>query len=483
MGMPTRSAVPAMGLAAGPDDKYGVLTVKVMRGMELKSAAFMGKCDPFCRLTLGTQQVFTKVHSNGGKNPLWGDSFDFKVLNEKTLCLEVLDKEVTGPDKPIGKMEVTILDWLAKGSFDGNIDILDSNQAPAGKINLSVKFQRPNSSLIPPPPLNKPAPPKLGTGAEAGSADGKEGGAGKKEGGARSAEEARDPNGAFTDQEIKEAFLAFDLDHNNFVGAAEIRHVLINIGEQVTDEEVDEMIRMVDTDGDGQVAFDEFYEMITGKKPPPGLYDGPGSGSAGGAAGSAPPPPPGGVSTRPQGGGNSVIAERNERKELLEAFARENSIKPESVKKAFKRFQAIDKDQSGMIDYTEFCEVIQVDPSPAIEKVFQNFDKDKVGQVDIREFFISLSNFTGASKEEKLKFAFMVFDEDGNGVITKQELTKILKANHMASSEKEVARKADTIMAQADKDGDGVVSFEEFVGISKRFPNLTFPAISSSPPT
>jgi hypothetical protein len=54
-------------------------------------------------------------------------------------------------------------------------------------------------------------------------------------------------------------------------------------------------------------------------------------------------------------------------------------------------------------------------------------------------------------QEDKLKFSFMVFDEDGNGVITKAELTRILKANHMASSEAEVARKADTIMNQADK--------------------------------
>ena len=82
----------------------------------------------------------------------------------------------------------------------------------------------------------------------------------------------RDPAGKFTDEEILEAFKAFDLDKNNFVGAAEIRHVLINIGEQVTDEEVDEMIRMVDTDGDGQVSWTEFYAMVTGgKQPPPGL--------------------------------------------------------------------------------------------------------------------------------------------------------------------------------------------------------------------
>ena len=40
-----------------------------------------------------------------------------------------------------------------------------------------------------------------------------------------------------------------------FIGAGEIRHVLICMGELITDEEVDEMIRMVDFDGDGQVSY------------------------------------------------------------------------------------------------------------------------------------------------------------------------------------------------------------------------------------
>ena len=146
------------------------------------------------------------------------------------------------------------------------------------------------------------------------------------------------------------------------------------------------------------------------------------------------------------------------------------------IKKAYKRFQATDKDKSGMIDYTEFCEIMQIDPAPQVEKLFQMFDRDRSGQIDVREFLIGLSNFTGAGKDDKLKFAFMVFDEDGNGVITKQELIKILKANHMATNESEVARKAETIMSQADKEGDGVVSFDDFVIVSKKFPNILFPA-------
>ncbi|KAH8049311.1 Ca2-binding protein [Aureococcus anophagefferens] len=87
-----------------------------------------------------------------------------------------------------------------------------------------------------------------------------------------------------------------------------------------------------------------------------------------------------------------------------------------------------------MIDYTEFCEVLQVDPSPRAS-ASSSSSTTKSGQIDVREFMIALSNFTGAGKDDKLKFAFMIFDEDGNGVITKGELTRILRANHMAQAD------------------------------------------------
>eukprot|EP01029_Cantina_marsupialis_P026351 TRINITY_DN705_c0_g1_i2.p1 TRINITY_DN705_c0_g1~~TRINITY_DN705_c0_g1_i2.p1 ORF type:complete len:247 (+),score=86.30 TRINITY_DN705_c0_g1_i2:894-1634(+) len=236
------------------------------------------------------------------------------------------------------------------------------------------------------------------------------------------------------------------------------------------------MIRMVDKDGDGQVSLDEFYEMVTGGKAmPPELGAGilPPA-----AAGDAPPdgaPPQANARNRLQ----QDIQKRNEKKGALDEFSKQYNIKPETIKKAYKRFQATDKDNSGMIDYTEFCEILQCDPAPETQKMFSMFDKDGSGLIDVKEFMIGLSNFSGAGKEEKLKFAFMVFDEDGNGVITQEELVKILKANHMASSEREVLRKAETIMAQADKDGDGVISFEEFQIISNKFPNILFPTLNA----
>ena len=47
----------------------------------------------------------------------------------------------------------------------------------------------------------------------------------------------------------------FDKDGNGFISAAELRHVMTNLGEKLTDEEVDEMIREADIDGDGQVIY------------------------------------------------------------------------------------------------------------------------------------------------------------------------------------------------------------------------------------
>lgn len=56
-----------------------------------------------------------------------------------------------------------------------------------------------------------------------------------------------------SEEEIREAFKVFDRDNNGFISAAELRHVMTSIGEKLTDDEVDEMIREADQDGDGKI--------------------------------------------------------------------------------------------------------------------------------------------------------------------------------------------------------------------------------------
>ncbi|KAG8221513.1 hypothetical protein J3R82DRAFT_1728 [Butyriboletus roseoflavus] len=65
-----------------------------------------------------------------------------------------------------------------------------------------------------------------------------------------------------SEEEIKEAFKVFDKDGNGFISAAELRHVMTNLGEKLTETEVEEMIREADVDGDGQINYDEFVKLL-----------------------------------------------------------------------------------------------------------------------------------------------------------------------------------------------------------------------------
>ncbi|XP_035548327.1 calmodulin-2/4-like [Juglans regia] len=76
------------------------------------------------------------------------------------------------------------------------------------------------------------------------------------------AERTKDIN---SDGVLKVAFRVFDKDQNGFISAAELRHVMTILGEKPTDEEVDEMIREADVDGDGQISYEEFVLVMMAK--------------------------------------------------------------------------------------------------------------------------------------------------------------------------------------------------------------------------
>ena len=54
---------------------------------------------------------------------------------------------------------------------------------------------------------------------------------------------------------FREAFRVFDRNGDGFISAPELRLVMTNLGEKLTDEEVDDMIREADLDGDGVVSY------------------------------------------------------------------------------------------------------------------------------------------------------------------------------------------------------------------------------------
>eukprot|EP00397_Hematodinium_sp_SG-2012_P047181 GEMP01053551.1.p1 GENE.GEMP01053551.1~~GEMP01053551.1.p1 ORF type:complete len:154 (+),score=43.85 GEMP01053551.1:319-780(+) len=76
---------------------------------------------------------------------------------------------------------------------------------------------------------------------------------------------ARKMNDSDTEEELIEAFKVFDRDSSGFISAQNLRSVMNNVGETLTDEEVDEMVTEADLDGDGQINYEEFVRMMMGK--------------------------------------------------------------------------------------------------------------------------------------------------------------------------------------------------------------------------
>jgi Ca2+-binding EF-hand superfamily protein len=68
----------------------------------------------------------------------------------------------------------------------------------------------------------------------------------------------------FEESDIKEAFDCFDINSNGYISVDELRTIFQELNEDVSDEELDEMIKLADSEGDGQVNWIAFYQFVTG---------------------------------------------------------------------------------------------------------------------------------------------------------------------------------------------------------------------------
>ena len=52
-------------------------------------------------------------------------------------------------------------------------------------------------------------------------------------------------------------------DGNGFINRRELRVVMMNLGEKLNEDEIECLIDDVDIDGDGQINYEEFHQMMT----------------------------------------------------------------------------------------------------------------------------------------------------------------------------------------------------------------------------
>merc|ERR1711968_71026 len=111
-----------------------------------------------------------------------------------------------------------------------------------------------------------------------------------------------------------------------------------------------------------------------------------------------------------------------------------------------------------------------------LKRLFDIFDTDGNGVVDFSELASGLSVLCGGSRDEKARAAFSLFDYNGDGFITLEEMTRYLTsvfkvmyetqpgtADQMGVSAEDLATvTAEQAFEDADLNHDGRLSFAEF---------------------
>lgn len=133
--------------------------------------------------------------------------------------------------------------------------------------------------------------------------------------------------------EYREAFDMFDKDHSGTISVDEISKIMKNFGNPMSKDDIREMIKDIDTSGDGELDFDEFVTLMQKQE---------------------------------------VVEDDDDEDEVLRAF------------------KSFDKDQNGYITNTEFRYILtklgESFTDQEVDTLFRECDLNDDGRLDYEEF-------------------------------------------------------------------------------------------------
>ncbi|XP_039561422.1 EF-hand calcium-binding domain-containing protein 1 isoform X2 [Passer montanus] len=99
--------------------------------------------------------------------------------------------------------------------------------------------------------------------------------------------------------------------------------------------------------------------------------------------------------------------------------------------------------------------------------VFSTFDKDNTGSITVEEWVEGLAVLLRGTLEEKMKYCFAVYDLNGDGYISKEEMFQMLKQSLLIQPADEepdegVKDLVEIALKKMDYDHDGKLSFTDF---------------------
>jgi len=164
-------------------------------------------------------------------------------------------------------------------------------------------------------------------------------------------------------------------------------------------------------------------------------------------------------------------------------FTSNTSFTGEEIKEWYNHFYK--ESPSGQMTKPEFMTMYskmfpQGDCRKFAEHIFKAYDADESGTVDFKEFLCTLSVCSRGAIDDKLKWAFHLYDIDGNGYVTKQECVEIIKGIYkmrglpIKSTQNSLSpmQTVDEIFSKIDVDNDNQLSETEFIMGAKNEPAI-----------
>ncbi|XP_063909389.1 Kv channel-interacting protein 4 isoform X2 [Zophobas morio] len=163
------------------------------------------------------------------------------------------------------------------------------------------------------------------------------------------------------------------------------------------------------------------------------------------------------------------------RPDSLEALCKATRFTQAEIKRIYRGFKAecptgVVKEETFKMIYSQFFPQ-GANTSQYAHYVFNTLDQDHSGLISFEDFVQNLSILSRGSLDEKLRWAFTLYDINGDGCITREEMTDIVsaiydlmgKVSEPSVDEDTVKEKVDRIFQKMDKNKDGVVTLDEFL--------------------